>query len=89
MIRFSKLVSFFAATIFAAAGSANAQQVLQVGLMDAEPGVIRNDGQLGGRDIEVWDAIAKDTGLRVTYVLVNSPAALLAALDEGKVDVAG
>jgi ABC-type amino acid transport substrate-binding protein len=89
MIRLSKLISFFAATIFAAVGSANAQQVLRVGLMDAEPGVIRDNSQLGGRDIDIWDAIAKDTGLRVTYVFVNNPAALLAALDEGKVDAAG
>ena len=90
MKRLSGLLSIFAATIFAAVGSANAQQVLRVGLMDAEPGIIRYDSQqLGGRDVDVWDAIAKDTGLRVTYVLVNSPAALLAALDDGKVDVAG
>ena len=45
--------------------------------------------QLRGRDIDIWNAIAKDTGLRVTYVLVSSPSALLAALDEGKVDAAG
>jgi ABC-type amino acid transport substrate-binding protein len=89
MMRLSKLILFFAATIFAAAGSANGQQIFRVGLMDAEPGVIRDNGQLGGRDIDIWDALAKDIGLRVTYVLVSSPAALLAALDEGKVDVAG
>ncbi len=89
MIRLSKLVSFFVATIVATVGAANAQQVLRVGLMDAEPGVIRNNSQVGGRDIDVWDAIAKDTGLQVTYIFVNNPPALLAALDEGKVDVAG
>lgn len=89
MITLSRLVSFLVAMIFSAAGSADAQQALRVGLMDAEPGVVRNDGQVGGRDIEVWDAIAKDAGFRVSYVFVNSPAALLAALDEGKVDVAG
>lgn len=89
MIGFSKLSSLFAAAMFAAAGSANAQQDLRVGLMDAEPGIIRKDSKVGGRDVEVWDAIAKDAGFSVTYVLVNSPAALLAALDEGRVDVAG
>ena len=89
MIGSLKLALLLAAMIFAAAGPANAQQSLRVGLMDAEPGVVRKDSQLGGRDIEVWDAIAKDAGLSVTYVLVNSPPALLAALDEGKVDVAG
>ena len=84
-----KLVLTFAATILAAIGPASAQQELRIGLMNAEPGVISKDNRLAGRDIDIWDAIAKDTGLRVTYVLVSSPSALLAALDEGKVDVAG
>lgn len=57
--------------------------------MDAEPGVIRNNSQLGGRDIEIWDAIGKDSGLLVTYVFVSNSSALLTPLDEGKVDVAG
>ena len=57
--------------------------------MNAEPGVISKDSQLRGRDIDIWNAIANDAGLRVTYVLVSSPSALLAALDEGKVDAAG
>ncbi len=57
--------------------------------MDAEPGVVRINDQLGGRDIDVWGAIAKNCGFRVRYVFVNNPPALLTALDEGKVDVAG
>jgi polar amino acid transport system substrate-binding protein len=77
------------AVILAVVGTASAQQELRVGLVDAEPGIIRSNNQLGGRDIEIWDAIGKDIGLRVTYVVVSSPTALLAALDEGKVDVAG
>lgn len=89
MTRHSKAVLIFAVAFFAAAGLASAQQDLRVGLMDEEPGVVRNKDQLGGRDIDVWTAIAKDTGLRVSYVFVKSPAALLTALDEGKVDVAG
>jgi polar amino acid transport system substrate-binding protein len=84
-----RLVLLIATSIFSSVGSANAQQELRVGLMNAEPGVISKDSQLRGRDIDIWDAIAKDTGLRVTYVLVSSPSALLAALDEGKVDTAG
>ena len=51
--------------------------------------MIAEGNRLGGRDIDIWDAIAKDSDLRVTYVMVSSPSALLAALDEGKVDVAG
>jgi len=86
MIRVALLI---AATILSPLGSAGAQQELRVGLMNAEPGVISKDNQLRGRDIDIWDAVAKDTGLRVTYVLVSSPSALLAALDEGKVDAAG
>jgi polar amino acid transport system substrate-binding protein len=89
MISLSKMVLIFVTAFLFAAGLASAQQGVRVGLMDAEPGVVRSDNQLGGRDIDVWDAIAKDTGLRVTYVFVKSPSALLAALDEGKVDVAG
>jgi polar amino acid transport system substrate-binding protein len=57
--------------------------------MDAEPGVIRNNSQLSGRDIDIWNAIGQDSGLSITYVFVSSPSALLAALDDGKVDVAG
>ena len=89
MIRLSKLVPLFAVSILAAAGTANAQQDLRVGLQDSEPGVIRNNNQLGGRDIDIWDAIAKDSGLRVTYVFMDNGPALLAAMDEGKVDVVG
>jgi cystine transport system substrate-binding protein len=89
MIRLSKLALVFATAVLAAVEPASAQQDLRVGLMDAEPGVVRNNNQLGGRDIDIWDAIAKDAGLRVTYVFVKNPSALLAALDEGKVDVAG
>lgn len=89
MMRLSKVVLVFATALLSLAGVASAQQDLRVGLMDAEPGVVRNNDQLGGRDIDVWNAIAKDTGLRISYVFVKSPSALLAALDDGKVDVAG
>lgn len=75
--------------MLAIVGTASAQQDLRVGLVDAEPGIIRSNNQLGGRDIEIWDAIGKEAGLRITYVVVSNPTALLAALDEGKVDVAG
>ena len=89
-MRTTKVVLLLAAVFFsAAAGVASAQQDLRVGLMDEEPGVVRNNNQVGGRDIDVWTAIANDTGVRVTYVYVKSPSALLAALDEGNVDVAG
>jgi len=88
-MRVTKVVLLFAAVFFSAPGVASSQQDVRVGLMDEEPGVVRNNNQLGGRDIDVWTAIANNTGLRVTYVYVKSPSALLAALDEGKVDVAG
>lgn len=65
-----------------------AQQVLRVGIQDAEPGLIRNNtNQLGGRDIEMWNAIAKDAGIPVTYVIMNNVGTLLPAMDEGKMDV--
>src|SRR4051794_27139822 len=84
-----KLALLIATAILSSVGPANAQQELRVGLVNAEPGVISKDNRLGGRDIDIWNAIAKDTGLHVTYILVSSPSALLAALDEGKVDAAG
>jgi glutamine transport system substrate-binding protein len=65
-----------------------AQQGLRVGFQDAEPGLVRNStNQLGGRDVEMWNAIAKDAGLPVTYVIMSNLATLLAAMDEGKMDV--
>jgi polar amino acid transport system substrate-binding protein len=88
MIRVSKIVALIAAAILAAVGTASAQQDLRVALLDAEPGVIRSSNEAGGRDIDIWDAIAKDSGLRFTYVFMNLPK-LLAALDEGKADVIG
>jgi polar amino acid transport system substrate-binding protein len=89
MIRLSKIVALFAAAILAAFGTASAQQGLRVGLLDAEPGVIRDGNQVGGRDIDIWNAIAKDTGLDVTYVFMSNLPPLLAALDESKLDVVG
>jgi ABC-type amino acid transport substrate-binding protein len=88
MVRISKMVALIAATILGAVGTASAQQQQIVALLDAEPGVIRNGTDVGGRDIDIWDAIAKDSGLRFTYVFMNVPQ-LLAALDEGKADVIG
>ncbi len=87
MMRLSKIVAL-AAAILTTVGTASAQQDLRVALLDTEPGVIRNGNQVGGRDIDIWDAIAKDTGLRFTYLFMNVPQ-LLAALDEGKADVIG
>jgi polar amino acid transport system substrate-binding protein len=84
-----KVMAIFATALLSAAGPASAQQELRVGLMDEEPGVVRNNDQLSGRDIDVWSAISKDTGIRVAYFFVKNPAALLTALDDGKVDVAG
>jgi ABC-type amino acid transport substrate-binding protein len=88
MIGVSKIVALIAAPVLAAVGTASAQQDLRVALLDAEPGVVRNSNQVGGRDVDIWDAIAKDSGLHFTYVFMNVPQ-LLAALDEGKADVIG
>ena len=88
MIGISKIVGLIAATMLVAVGTASAQQNLRVALLDAEPGVIRSSNEVGGRDIDIWDAIAKDSGLRFTYVFMNVPQ-LLAALDEGNADVIG
>jgi len=80
--------AILAVAMMAECEQVQAQQVLRVGFQDAEPGLIRNStNQLGGRDIEIWNAITKDAGLGVTYVIMNNLAALLPALDEGKMDV--
>jgi ABC-type amino acid transport substrate-binding protein len=89
MSEVSRLMAAFAATILAAIGTANAQQALRVGLLDAEPGVVRDGNQVGGRDIDIWNAIAKDAGLQVTYVFMTNLPPLLTALDENKLDVVG
>jgi ABC-type amino acid transport substrate-binding protein len=89
MIRVSKIVALIAAAMLVAVGTASAQQGWRVGLLDAEPGVIHDGNQVGGRDIDIWDAIAKDTGLGVTYVFMSNLPPLLAALDESKLDVVG
>jgi ABC-type amino acid transport substrate-binding protein len=88
MIRVSKIVALIAAAMLAAVGTVSAQQNLRVALLDAEPGVVRSSNQVGGRDVDIWDAIAKDSGLRFTYVFMDLPK-LLAALDEGEADVIG
>jgi polar amino acid transport system substrate-binding protein len=81
--------AILAVASMAACSQVQAQQVLRVGLQDAEPGLIRSStNQLGGRDIELWNAITKDAGLGVTYVIMTSIATLLPAMDEGKMDVA-
>ncbi len=89
MISLSKLVALFAVAILTSVGTASAQHNLRIGLQDSEPGVMRNNNELGGRDIDIWDAIAKDSGLRGIYVFMDNGPALLLALDEGKVDVVG
>ena len=89
MTRLSQLTPLLAAAILATAGTTSAQQALRVGLQDSEPGVIHNGNQLGGRDIDIWDAVAMDSGLRVTYVFGDNGPQLLAAMDEGKIDVVG
>jgi ABC-type amino acid transport substrate-binding protein len=89
VIRALKIIALFAAVTLTAFGTASAQQGLRVGLLDAEPGVIRDGDQVGGRDIDIWNAIAKDAGLHVTYVFMSNLPPLLAALDEGKLDVIG
>jgi ABC-type amino acid transport substrate-binding protein len=89
VIGVSKMMALFAATTVATIGAANAQQSLRVGLLDAEPGVVRVGDQVGGRDIDIWNAIAKDTGLQVTYVFMTNLPPLLAALDESRLDAVG
>ena len=89
-----RLSALIVGAVFTAVGIADcvraqAQPQLRVGFQDAEPGIVHNSNQPGGRDIEMWDAITKAAGFRSTYVIMENQSKVLAALDEGKIDVAG
>jgi len=82
-------VALLALAVSSVCSQATAQQTLRVGLQDAEPGVIRGDGKLSGRDIDIWNAIASDSGVNVSYVFMSDIASLVSALDAGTIDAVG
>jgi len=80
----------FAAAVLAAMNPASAQQVLRVGLQDAEPGVVRSNKESGGLQIEVLEAIAKNAGFKVAFTITENTRKSFGLMDEGKLDaVAG
>jgi ABC-type amino acid transport substrate-binding protein len=80
----------FAAAVLAAMNPASAQQVLRVGLQNAEPGVVRSNNEIGGLQIEVLEAIAKNAGFKVAFTITENTRKSFGLMDEGKLDaVAG
>lgn len=64
-----------------------AQQPLMVGIQSAEPGLVQGNKEQPGHLIELWEAIAKDAGYTINFVVMPDNRQLLKALDDKKVDV--
>ena len=77
----------FAAAVLAAMNPASAQPILRVGLQGAEPGVVRSNHEIGGLQIEVLEAIAKNAGFKVTLTITENTRRSFELMDEGKLDV--
>ena len=86
-LKFLRITLAFAATGLAAINPAGAQQVLRVGLQGAEPGVVRSNNGIGGLQVEVVEAIAKDAGFKVTFTITENTRRAFVLMDEGKLDV--
>src|SRR5678815_3291925 len=85
-----KWAMVFAAAVLAGMNPASAQQVLRVGLQGAEPGVVRSNNEIGGLQVEVLEAIAKNAGFKVTFTITENTRKSFGLMDEGKLDaVAG
>ena len=65
----------------------HAQQALTVGVQSAEPGLIQGNKEQPGHLVELWDAIAREAGFTVSYVVMPENRQLLKALDDKKIDV--
>jgi len=89
-MNFSGITMVFAAAVLAAMNPASAQQVLRVGLQNAEPGVVRSNNEIGGLQIEVLEAIAKNAGFKVAFTITENTRKSFGLMDEGKLNaVAG
>lgn len=64
-----------------------AQQPLAVGIQSAEPGLIQGNKEQPGHLVELWDAIAKEAGFTISFVVMADNRQLLKALDDKKIDV--
>ncbi len=67
------------------------RQPLRVGwFVGSEPvSIWQDDEPVGGFGIQMWDLMAIELGLRVEHVLLGSIPEVVAALEEGSIDVAG
>ena len=86
-IKLLGITMVFAAAVLAAMNPASAQQVLRVGLQGAEPGVVRSNNEIGGLQIEVLEAIAKNAGFKVNVTITENTRKSFGLMDEGKLDV--
>lgn len=86
----SRVKTMFRTTLFALVllvSPSQAQQVLSVGIQSAEPGLIQGNKDQPGHLVELWDAIAKDAGFTINFVVMPDNRQLLKALDDKKVDL--
>ncbi len=86
-IKLLGITMVFAAAVLAAMNPASAQQVLRVGLQGAEPGVVRSNNEIGGLQIEVLEAIAKNAGFKVNVTITENTRKSFGLMDEGNLDV--
>lgn len=66
---------------------AAAQQPLAVGIQSAEPGLIQGNKEQPGHLVELWDAIAREAGFTISFVVMPDNRQLLKALDDKAIDV--
>jgi len=76
-----------AVAMAAGVGVAMAQQVVRVGMQDAQPNVVRKDNQVSGTVIEIWEAIAKEAGFRVEFIIRENNNQAIELMEQGKLDV--
>lgn len=72
----------------AAASAAPAAGELRVVIKPAKPFAFEENGQWKGYSVELWKAAAEQAGLRYTVTKVDTVPEALAALKEGRADVA-
>lgn len=78
-----RILTILGAILFANVATA---QTLQIGLQDAEPGLVKKGSELSGYQVEIWNAIAADAGFKISFVIRENNQPLLAELEQGKID---
>ncbi|MFC1463892.1 MAG: transporter substrate-binding domain-containing protein [Candidatus Brachytrichaceae bacterium NZ_4S206] len=74
--------------VMAAPASPQSQQAVRVATRIVEPLVVQQGDSLSGFSIDVWREVARRSGLRYEFVLVNSVQEMLEAVERGDADIA-